>query len=127
MPNTIMLNGNTPPYQRDYLTLPGECQNVFQEQMRQLRDNVLASDLWPVVQKFHETLQNFEAPKKGFDVISVGNDASKDVMEGNALKGLLKYTAKVGLLAKEDQLVESALDIAQEKLFGEEPSGPTMG
>jgi hypothetical protein len=127
MPNTIMLNGNTPPYQRNYLMLPGECGNQFQEQMRQLRDNVLASDLWPVVQKFHETLQNFDAPKKGFDVISVGNDASKDVMEGNALKGLLKYTSKVGLLAKEDQLVETALDIAQEKLFGKEPSGPTMG
>jgi hypothetical protein len=122
-----MLNGNTPPYQRNYLMLPGECGNQFQEQMRQLRDNVLASDLWPVVQKFHETLQNFDAPKKGFDVISVGNDASKDVMEGNALKGLLKYTSKVGLLAKEDQLVETALDIAQEKLFGKEPSGLTMG
>jgi hypothetical protein len=126
MVDTIMLNGNLPVYDRDFLTLPGECQNQFQEQMRQIRDGVTSSDFWSVCQKFHETMEKFEDTTKGIDIISAGNDTSKDIMENDALKGIMKYTSKVMVVANEEQLVESALEIAQEKLFGEKSAGPSM-
>lgn len=97
----IMLSGNQLPLTRLYLKFPDPVISNVKSKLDGIK-KMTPQKFQDAIKLFQSNLQKIGGVLNGLEFMNAGKNASKDIMDGHPLKGLMKLTGELILTMDKD-------------------------